>query len=173
MKSNIFALIFNNLGKILLYISVIIGAYFVYKDFVKIRAWFSSLFNKITISELPTKKDLVSPSYVIDNDIIRNYVDTIYSSVYAMGTNEIELNKVYQNLLNTDIKNTVAVWNEWNKRNYKYRRYDGTINNSFGSESINLYEILKSELTGFASSASENNVFTNYSYLFRKAGLIA
>lgn len=162
--------ILSNFTKILFYAAVLFGAFFLYKNYQSVLNWFRFQTQKINSDETPTPQDLINPKFVIDQKIISNYVDVLYSSMSDMGTDEIAMHRVYKNLLNTDKANTIAVWNEWNKRSYKYRRQDGVINPLFGGgELLNLYQVMQSELT---NNDSEKAALINWSTIFRRAGLI-
>jgi hypothetical protein len=160
----------KNFTKIVFYAAVLFGAYFLYKNYNAVVDWIKNKFNKIDSEKVPTQSDLKNPSYVIDKKIISNYVDTLYSAIRDMGTNEFMINEVFLNLKSSAIENTVAVWNEWNKRNYSYRRLDGTINPLLGmGENLNLYDVLQSELQ---HNQSEKNTLINWKWLLKRAGLI-
>jgi len=160
----------KNFTKILTFALVFILIYVVYRNFTKIVEWFKYQFNKVSVSETPEASDFTDPTFVIDSKIISNYVDILFTAMENMGTDEIAVNDVFLRLKNTAKENTIAVWNEWNRRGYKYRQMDGTINPLLGGgEKWNLYQVLSSELK---NSQSEKNVLTNWTWLLKKHGLI-
>lgn len=166
----LFQNIVSNFTKILFYAAVLFGAYFLYKNYNQIVTWFKNKASNIATSETPTSADLKNSSYVIDKKVISNYVDILYSSMADMGTDEFKMDSVYHNLLNSNKENTIAVWNEWKNRGYKYRRQDGTINPLLGmGETLNLYQVMQSELT---NNLSERNALLNWTSLFKRHGLI-
>ena len=162
-------IILQNLKSIIITLLVIAFCIIVYLNSKKIVTWFTNIFTKVKTDDLPTTQDLKNPEYKIDSKIIKNYVDKIDGAVGRLGTDEKALDEVFQNLKSTSIENTVAVWNEFNSRNHNYSKAIGDYEAGiiFG-EKLNLYEVLKSELTGLFASQSEKNCWVNWDWLLRK-----
>lgn len=162
--------ILSNATKIIFYALVLFGFYWLYKNYTTVLNWFKFQFQKIKPDDTPTPQDLKNPKFVVDPKVITNYADVLYSCMADMGTDEVTMHQIFLNLRDTNRDNTIALWNEWNKRGYKYRRQDGTLNPLLGGgEKLNLYQIMQSELS---DSQSEKNALVNWTTLFRRAGLI-
>jgi len=164
---------YKNVLKILLFA---IFGFILYKNFTKITNWLTHLFTNITVDETTTPTKLKDPTYKISPKIIKNYVDTIVTSIDKVGTNEKSLDTIYQNLKSNDISNTVALWNEWNNRDYQYSPVLGQLVTGIKflsfSASYNLYQVLESELNGKLSTSNQNKEWVNWKYLFKRAGLV-
>jgi len=164
---------YKNILKIVLFA---VFGFILYKNFTKITNWLTHLFTNISVDETTTPAKLKDPTYKISPKIIKNYVDTIVTAIDKFGTNEKSLDTIYQNLKANDVSNTVALWNEWNNRDYQYSPLLGQLVTGIkmfsGASSYNLYQVLESELNGKGSSKSQQNEFTNWKFLFKRAGLV-
>jgi hypothetical protein len=167
-------LFISNIKIILIAILLITGSYLLYKNFTIITNWIKSIFTNIAPSDTPTSVDLKNPNYILSSKIIKNYVDQIVTSVDKYGTDEITLNKVYQNLQHTSKENVINLWNEFTNRNYIYSPLFGQfligITIMSDGAKYNLYEVLKFELR---DNQSEKNCLINWTSLFRLHGLIS
>jgi len=167
-------LVLKNLKSILISLFLVAFAIIVYLNSSKLVNWFKSLFTNVSTDDLPTTKDLHTTTYVIENKIIDNYVETIINAIDQFGCDEKALDNVYKILNSTDISNTLAVWNNFKNRNLKYSSASSHFESGFFlGKTQNLHSILKSELTGLFVSQSKKNAWTNWDHLLReKAHLV-
>jgi hypothetical protein len=161
-------LVLKNLKSILISLFLIAFAIIVYLNSSKLVNWFKSLFTNVSVDETPTTKELNTPTYKIDSKIIDNYVEKIINAIGGIGFfgNEKQLDEVYQNLKDTDIANTIAVWNNFKNRNLKYSTFFGEFSSGvLAGKPLNLLTVLENELTGVLATKSKKAAWTNWHHL--------
>lgn len=166
---NYITLILKYIRPILIGVATFFGIILIYKNYKKITQFFTDKATNLSADETPTSQELNNPTYEISDKVIENYVSDIIIAVDGFGTDEQALDRIYKHLKNSSKKNTVKLWNAFKNRHLKYNRVTGTFYNVPLGDEMTLYQVFRSELT---NTQSEKNALTNWTWLFKKHGLI-